>query len=293
MKTDIQPLAPPAVPRPETVIRPGMGGLLPDVVELWRYRELFWALTWRTILIRYKQTVVGVLWAVIRPVLLTIVSVVLFSRIAGLPAEGMPYSVMALAGVLVWQLFANGLQEGTNTMVANAGMIGKIYFPRLILPTSACLAGLVDFAVSAVVLVLWMAVKGVVPTWRIVLLPVFVVLAFVIALGVCFWLAALMVRYRDVRHVVPFLLQFGLFATPVMYATSAIGEKWRLVFSALNPLVGVIDGIRWSIAPHTVAAAAPPFHGDALLISLGLGLALLFAGMAFFKRMERTFADFI
>lgn len=255
--------------------------------DLFRYRELFYFLAWRDVLVRYKQTVIGVLWAVIRPLLTTVVFVFVFSRIAKLPPEGVPYPVMVFAAMLPWQLFATSLSEGSNSLIGNANLISKVYFPRLIIPGSAIIVSLVDFAVSLGLLFILMIFYHVWPTWHLLGLPLFTLLALVASTGAGLWLAALNVEYRDFRFVVPFLVQFGLYISPVGFSSSVVPEKWRLLYS-LNPMVGVIDGFRWSIN-----GGRTPIFVPGLIASLGAMSLLLVGGIWYFRRMERTFADVI
>src|SRR5438270_117984 len=215
--------------------------------DLFRYRELFYFLAWRDVLVRYKQTVIGVLWAVIRPFLTMVVFVLVFSRIAKLPSDGVPYPVMVFAAMLPWQLFSTSLSEGSNSLISNANLISKVYFPRLIVPTSAVVVSFADFLISAVLLALLMIYYAVWPGWHLFALPIFTLLAIGASIGASLWLAALNVKYRDFRYVVPFLVQFGLYVSPVGFSSSRVPEKWRLLYD-LNPMVGVIDGFRWSIS---------------------------------------------
>ena len=255
--------------------------------DLFRYRELFYFLAWRDVLVRYKQTVIGILWAVLRPLLTMLVFTFVFSRIAKLPAEGMPYPVMVFAAMLPWQLFATSLTEGSGSLINNANLISKVYFPRLIVPASAVIVSFVDFAISMVLLALMMAIYGVWSGWTILMLPVFTLLAVLASAGAGIWLAALNVKYRDFRYVVPFLVQFGLYISPVGFSSNIVPEKWRLLYD-LNPMVGVIDGFRWAISN-----GATPFPNQSLLLSLVTVTFLLVTGIWYFRKTERTFADVI
>jgi lipopolysaccharide transport system permease protein len=255
--------------------------------DLFRYRELFYFLAWRDALVRYKQTVIGILWAVLRPLLTMLVFVFIFGRIAKLPSQGLPYPVMVFSGMLPWQLFATSLSESGNSLTANAHLISKVYFPRLIVPASTVIVAFVDFAISFVLLVLLMVWWHVWPTWHLLVLPLFTILAVVASTGAGLWLAALNVEYRDFRHVVPFLVQFGVYASPVGFSSSVVPEKWRLLYS-LNPMVGVIDGFRWAVSGGRSTIYLP-----GLWLSLGLMAVLLASGIWYFRRMERTFADVI
>ncbi len=259
--------------------------------DLWRYRELFFFLSWRDILVRYKQTVIGVLWAVIRPLLTTVVFTIIGGRLAKLPSDGLPYPVLVFAAMLPWQFFASSLAEASNSLVANANMLSKIYFPRLIIPASAVIVCFVDFLISAVILAVLMAWYHVTPTGRLVALPAFTLLAFLAAFGSSLWLAALNVKYRDFRYVIPFIVQFGLYISPVMFSSSVIRDKLGPVvaqFYCLNPMVGVIDGFRWA-----VGGQADAFLATNLLVSVAMAVLLLFSGLKYFRAAEETFADII
>jgi len=256
--------------------------------DLLRYRELFFFLAWRDILVRYKQTVIGVAWSVLRPVLTMVVFTVIFGKLAKLPSEsGAPYAIMVFAAMLPWQLFANALSETSNSLIANTAMISKVYFPRLIVPGSAVIVGLVDFLISFGILVLLMLWYHFLPDWRIVTLPLFLLLALAAAMGAGVWLAALNVKYRDFRYIVPFIVQFGMYVSPVGFSSSVVPEKWRLLYS-LNPMVGVIDGFRWALLGGESQLYLPGFF-----LSVGLTLALLWEGLRYFRSVERTFADLI
>jgi lipopolysaccharide transport system permease protein len=245
-------------------------------------------LAWRDILVRYKQTAVGIAWALIRPFLTMVVFSVVFGRLANLPSEGdAPYPILVFAAMLPWQFFANALMECSNSLIANANLISKVYFPRLIVPTSAVMVSFVDFLISGVILLGLMAWYNAVPSWRILTLPLFTTIAFAAAMGAGLWLAALNVQYRDFRYVVPFLVQFGLYISPVGFSSAIVPEQWRLVYS-LNPMVGVIDGFRWAIIGGDVRLFWPGFWLSLLLVGV-----MLVTGILYFRRMERTFADVI
>ena len=215
--------------------------------DLWRYRELFMFLAWRDILVRYKQTVIGAVWAVLRPFLTMVVFTVVFGRLAKLPSEGgAPYAIMVFAAMLPWQFFANSLSDASNSLIGNANLISKVYFPRLIIPGSSIVTGLVDFLISGVILAIIMVWYQFVPSWRILALPFLTVIVFAVAMGAGLWLAALNVKYRDFRYVVPFIVQFGLYVSPVGFSSTIVPKQYRLLYS-LNPMVGVIDGFRWAI----------------------------------------------
>jgi lipopolysaccharide transport system permease protein len=256
--------------------------------DLWRYRELFQVLAWRDIAVRYKQTVIGALWAVLRPFLTMVVFTVIFGSIARLPSEaGAPYPVMVFAGMLPWFLFSTILSEASNSLIGNANLIGKVYFPRIIVPASAAVVALVDFAVSLLVLAAVMAWFGFAPTWRILVLPAFVGLAVLASLGPALLITALNVKYRDFRYVVPFMVQLGLYVSPVGFSSAAVPERWRFWYS-LNPVVGVIDGFRWSVIGGESRLYMPGFAA-----SLVVTAAFLWAGVSYFRRTERSFADLI
>ena len=255
--------------------------------DLFRYRELFYFLAWRDVLVRYKQTVIGILWAVLRPFLTMVIFVFIFGKIAKLPTEGIPYPVMVFAAMLPWQLFSTSLAEGSNSLITNSNLISKVYFPRLIVPASAVIVSFVDFAISAGLLALLMIWYHVWPTWHLFALPLFTILALVASTGAGLWLAALNVEYRDFRYVVPFLVQFGLYISPVGFSSSIVPARWRILYS-LNPMVGVIDGFRWSIS-----GGASPLFLRGLFVSVAVTSILLVGGVWYFRRMERTFADVI
>jgi lipopolysaccharide transport system permease protein len=255
--------------------------------DLWRYRELFYFLAWRDILVRYKQTVIGVAWALIRPLLTIVVFTIVFGRLAKLPSEGVPYPILVCAAMLPWQLFASSLAEAGNSLVGSANLISKVYFPRLIVPASAVAVSLVDFAVSFAVLVALMAWYGVAMDWRLMALPLLVLVAIGTAMGAGLWIAALNVKYRDFRYVIPFLVQAGLFISPVGFSSTIVPEEWRLLYS-LNPMVGVIDGFRWA-----VLGVDTPLYWPGMLLSVVLISLLLVTGVRYFRRTERTFVDVI
>jgi lipopolysaccharide transport system permease protein len=259
--------------------------------DLFRYRELFYFLAWRDVLVRYKQTVIGVLWAVVRPFLTTIVFVFAFNKIAKLPSEGVPYPVMVFAAMLPWQLFATSLSEASNSLIGNANLISKIYFPRMIVPSGAVIVSFVDFAISCALLALFMIFYHVWPAWLLVTLPLFTALALLTSLGAGLWFAALNVEYRDFRYIVPFIVQFGIFITPVGFSSSLVRDKYgETVFMlySLNPMVGVIDGFRWAVSGGRAVLFLP-----GLLFSLAITFVLLLSGAWYFRKMERTFADVI
>jgi lipopolysaccharide transport system permease protein len=255
--------------------------------DLWKYRELFYFLAWRDILVRYKQTAIGIAWALIRPFLTMVIFSIVFGRLAKLPSEGVPYPILVFAGMLPWQFFSNSLSECSNSLITNSNLISKIYFPRLIVPTSAVVVSFVDFMISGIILLGLMAWYNFVPSWRIVTLPLFIGIAFAASMGSGLWLASLNVKYRDFRYIVPFIVQFGLYVSPVGFSSNIVPEKWRLLYS-LNPMVGVIDGFRWAILGGDYNIYLPGF-----LLSLTLVVVSLLSGIWYFRRMERTFADVI
>jgi lipopolysaccharide transport system permease protein len=255
--------------------------------DLWKYRELFYFLAWRDILVRYKQTFIGMAWALIRPFVTMVVFTVLFGSLAKLPSGGAPYPILVFSAMLPWQFFANALAECSNSLVANSNLISKVYFPRLIVPTSAVIVSFVDFMISGMILLGLMAWFNFVPTWRILALPLFVLIAFAASIGAGLWLSALTVEYRDFRYIVPFIVQFGLYISPVGFSSTIVPEQWRLLYS-LNPMVGVIDGFRWAILGGNSAIYWPGF-----CLSLGLVALILITGIWYFRKMERRFADVI
>lgn len=255
--------------------------------DLWRYRELFYFLAWRDILVRYKQTAIGIIWALLRPFLTMVVLTVVFGRIAKMPSGDIPYPILVFAAMLPWQFFATSLSEASNSLVGNANLISKVYFPRLIIPAGAVITSMVDFLISFVLLIALMAWYQFIPDWRILMLPLFTAIAFFAALGPGLYLTALNVKYRDFRYVIPFIVQFGLFISPVGFSSSVISEKWRLLYS-LNPMVGVIDGFRWAICRDAAGLYVPGF-----LISMTVVAFFVWLGVWYFRKTERTFADVI
>lgn len=256
--------------------------------DLWRYRELFYFLAWRDLLVRYKQTVIGVAWAFLRPLLVMLVFTVVFGRIAKLPSEGAaPYSILVFAAMLPWQFFASSLTESSNSLISNVNLVSKIYFPRLIVPASSVITSFVDFLISFVILVLLMVWYRYTPSWHLVVLPLFVLLAFALAVGVGLWLCALNVKYRDFRYVVPFIVQFGLYISPVGFSSSIVPSKWRLLYS-LNPMVGIIDGFRFALVRNNASIYWP-----SIWLSIGLTTAVCLFGIRYFRKTERLFADVI
>lgn len=271
----------------ERVIRPQRGLIAVDFGELWRYRELFGFLAWRDILVRYKQTYLGIAWAVLQPLLTTLVFVLVFEKLGKFESNGEPYAVMTFAALLPWQFFANALTESSNSLVASAGMISKIYFPRLIIPASAVFSGVVDFCIGLLLLFVLMLGYGVHFGGRLLLLPLFLGVAFAAALAAGVWLSALNVKYRDVKYIVPFFTRIGLYASPVAFMTGKVPEPWRFWYS-LNPMVGVIDSFRWCVLGPKFEPYWPGFWA-----SLAALLVLLVSGVVYFRSTEKTFADVI
>jgi lipopolysaccharide transport system permease protein len=258
--------------------------------DLWRFRELFGFLAWRDILVRYKQTSIGVAWAVIRPLLTILIGAGIFGGLAKMPSDGVPYAVMVCAGTLPWYFFASALSESSASLVGNSNLISKIYFPRLILPASAVVVAFVDFAISLAILGVLMVWYGMMPTWRLLMLPVFILLGFLSAMGPGLLFTALNVKYRDFRYIIPFVVQFGLFVSPVFYSTSVIQERYGdlgHLIVALNPIVGIIDGFRWAICGTTT------LHWESFLLSTTLSILFLILGVWYFRKTEKTFADVI
>ena len=269
-----------------TVIEPPSAWVPIRLGEIWEFRDLLYFLSWRDLKVRYKQTFIGAAWAVLQPLLTMIVFTVFFGRLAKIPSDGFPYPVFSFCGLLPWQLFAFALSETSNSLVANKQLVTKVYFPRLLLPVSSLVVGVVDFLIAFVVLLGLMVGYGLLPTWRVVFLPAFVLLALVAALGVGLWLAALNVKYRDVRYTLPFLTQFWMLATPIAYPSSLLSPKWRWVYG-LNPMAGVVEGFRWALLGAREAI------GPMLVVSAGASVLILIGGLFFFRRIERSFADLL
>jgi len=253
--------------------------------DIWRYRELFYFLSWRDILVRYKQTVIGIAWSIIRPVLTMIVFTIIFGKIAKLPSTDAPYPILVFTALLPWQFFANALQESSNSLISNSSMISKIYFPRIIMPVSSMIVALVDFAISFVLLGIIMIFYHFIPSWKIIFMPLFLLLAILVSTGAGLLISALNVKYRDFRYIVPFIIQFGLYISPVGFSSDTIPGKWRIIYS-LNPMVGVIDGFRWSIIGKGVQFYIPGF-----IISIILTIILFIIALIYFRKTEKTFAD--
>ncbi len=256
--------------------------------DVWRYRELFFILAWRDVSVRYKQTMLGIAWAFMRPFLTMVVFTVVFGQLARLPAGGpVPYAVMVFAGLLPWTLFSSILSDASASVMNNSNLISKVFFPRLLVPMATVMVALIDFAISLTILAGLMIWYAVVPGWQMLLLPVFVALTLAAAIGPALWASALVVKYRDFRFVIPFVVQIGLYASPVGFSSTIVPEQWRLLYS-LNPMVGIIDGFRWSIIGGT-----SPIYWPGFLVSLGAIVLVLWAGISGFRRIERDFADLV
>jgi lipopolysaccharide transport system permease protein len=271
---------------PLLVIEPSRGWVGLKLRELWEYRELVYFLVWRDVKVRYKQTVLGALWAIIQPLFSMLVFTVVFGRLAKMPSDGIPYPLFSYAALLPWNYFAQGLSSSSDSLVGSANLIRKVYFPRLAIPIAAVCGGVVDFLIAFSVLLVMMAWFGVAPTANIVWLPLFLLLALVTALGVGLWLSALNVQYRDVKYTVPFLVQFWMYATPIVYPSSLLPEPWKTLYG-LNPMAGVVEGFRWAL----LGVKTPP--GPMLWASVTAAVLLLVSGAFFFRRMEKTFADVV
>jgi lipopolysaccharide transport system permease protein len=273
---------------PTTIyIKPSTGFTALNLRDLWLYRELVFFMVWRDIKVRYKQTILGAAWAILQPVLTMLALYFLFDRVAKLPTDNVPYPIFSYTALLPWGLFVTALNQGSRSLTSNHNMITKVYFPKLILPLSSVLAGLVDFAIASVILVGLMFYYQVAPAWNLLwVLPLFLLLAIITALGVALWLSAINVKYRDVNYVLPFLTQFWFFATPVAYSAKAISENWQLVYS-LNPMAGVVNGFRWALLGIGNGPDA------ALWVSVCISVLILVSGLFYFRNMEKTFADTI
>ena len=256
-------------------------------IDLWRYRELFFFLAWRDIAVRYKQTTIGVAWAMLRPLLTMVVFTFVFGRLGNFPSGGTPYPILVFAAILPWQFFSNAFTDAGNSLISNSGMISKVYFPRLIIPTSAVIVSLVDFLFSGLIMAGLMLWYGFSPNGKILVLPLLVLVVFLAAMGPGLWTAALNVKYRDVRYIVPFVVQLGLYLSPVGFSSEVIPGRWRLLYS-INPMVGVIDGFRWALLGNE-----SPIYWPGFVLSLLLVVLVLVTGTLYFKRTERLFADVI
>jgi len=275
-----------AMKKPSVVIKPHKGLFQLDLGGIWHYRELLYFLVWKDVLVRYKQTVIGVIWAVLQPLITMVMFTVIFSKLVNIPSDGKPYPVFAFAALLPWNYFSQALSRSGTSLVGNSNLITKIYFPRLLIPLSASISPVVDLFFSFLILLVMMPMYGIAPSWGLLLLPVFVIQSLVTALAVGLWLTTLNVKYRDVGHVIPFLIQVWMYASPVVYPLSVVPDKWRLLYS-LNPMVGVIEGFRWAITgserPDVIA----------ITTSMAVVSILLAGGLIYFKKMEQTFADII
>ena len=271
-----------------TVIRvePSKGWVSLRLRELWAYRELLYFLIWRDIKVRYKQTVLGATWAIIQPFFTMVVFSLFFGKLAKIPSDGIPYPIFSYAALVPWSFFANGLNQASNSLVGNSNLINKVYFPRMTMPIASVLGGIVDFALAFIMLIGMIFYYGMVPTVNVVWLPFFLMLAFVTSLGVSLWLSAMYVQFRDVRHIIPFLTQIWLFATPIAYPSSLLSEPWRTIYG-INPMVGVVEGFRWALLG---SHAAP---GPIIVVSSMAAMGLLISGAFYFRRMEKTFADVV
>lgn len=270
-----------------TLIKPPSGWSALNLRDVWNYRELIYFMTWRDLKVRYKQTLLGAAWAILKPFLTMIVFTIFFGNLAGVPSDGVPYPIFSFSGLLPWELFASALTVASHSLVSNRHMITKIYFPRMILPISSVLSGLVDFFIAFTILIVMMIYYQVKLTSAIWALPLFLILALITALGVGLWLSALNVLYRDINYITPFLVQFWLFITPIAYGSSLVPEKWQILY-ALNPMTGVVEGFRWSLLGTTQGAPSLT-----LLVSAVIAVLLLISGLFYFRRTERQFADMV
>jgi lipopolysaccharide transport system permease protein len=267
-------------------IEPTHGWASLKLAELWEYRELVYFFTWRDIKVRYKQTVLGALWAIIQPLFTMLIFTLFFGRLAKVPSDGIPYPIFSYTALVPWTFFATGLTQASNTLIQNSNMLKKIYFPRMAMPLGTVVAGCLDFCLAFVVLLGMMAFYGIAPTWKIVWLPFLFLLALMTCLGVSLWLSAMNVHFRDVRHTIPFITQFWMFATPIAYPSSLLPEPWRTVYG-INPMVGVVEGFRWALLD------APTAPGPMVAVSSVVALGLLVGGAFYFRRLERKFADVV
>ena len=271
-------------PSQPIILEPSRGWVTLNLRKLWQYRELLYFLSWRDIKVRYKQTLLGAAWAIMQPVLTMLLFSVFFGKLAKMPSDGIPYPLFAYTALVPWTLFANALTQSSNSLVQNANLLKKVYFPRLVMPISSVISGVVDFLCALIALAAMMLFYGVLPTSNMIWLPFLLILAFGTALGVGLWLSAINVQFRDVRHAMPFLTQFWLFATPIAYPSSLLSEPWRTLYG-INPMVGVVEGFRWALLGTETAP------GLMLLVSALAALIVLVTGAFYFRRMEKTFAD--
>ncbi|HYH10661.1 MAG TPA: ABC transporter permease [Thermoanaerobaculia bacterium] len=274
------------MPTAPIVIRRRTGLAALQLSDIWHFRELLALFAWRDVLVRYKQTVIGILWALIRPLLTILVFTFVFGKLGGLPSEGVPYPLLTFAAVLPWQLFATALGDSSVSVVGNAHILSKVYFPRVLIPISAVIASLVDFAISLVIFLIALAVYGVPFSPRLLALPLYIALCITFGLGLGFWFSALFVRYRDVRHLVPFIVQLGIYISPVGFSSDIVPERWRTLY-ALNPLVAVIDGFRWC------TLGQPALRLGEITGAVAVSVILLISGIYYFRQTERTFADLV
>lgn len=275
---------------PEIIIEPTRGWASLQLPAVWQYRELLYFLIWRDVKVRYKQTILGILWIVLQPVIMMVVFSLLFGNLLGVPSGEVPYPIFAYAALLPWNYFSGAITRSSTSLVSNATLITKVYFPRLVIPLSGVFSGVVDFCVAFVVLIGLMIYYGIAPTINILFLPGFLLLAAFTALGFSLWLSALNVRYRDVGYLVPFLVQIWMYVTPVIYGTTLIPERFRFLM-VLNPMTGVVEGFRWALLGNQLGDAQAP--GYLFLVSIAIALLVLFGGALFFRRTERTFADIV
>ena len=271
---------------PEILIEPSRGWQALGLKELWEFRELFYFLAWRDIKVRYKQTALGASWAILQPLLSMLIFTLIFGILAKIPSDGLPYPLFAYSALLPWQLFVYALTQSSNSLIENARLISKVYFPRLVVPLASVVAGVVDFFIAFSFLILLMFYYGVVPTWGVLALPFFLILALGAAMSVGLWMSALNVKYRDVRYTIPFLAQAWMFATPIVYPSSMIPEAWRWLYG-LNPMAGVVEGFRWALLGTNI------LHLPLILVSTGVVVIGLVGGLYYFKRMEKMFADLV
>jgi lipopolysaccharide transport system permease protein len=276
----------PAEEVPVTWIRPSKGWISLNLREFWEYRDLGYFLIWRDIKVRYKQTVLGAMWAILQPTFTMVVFSLFFGKLAGIPSEGLPYPIFSYAALVPWQFFANGLNNSSNSLVGSANLLKKVFFPRLLIPTSAVLSGVVDFILAFIVLLVMMAFYGILPTRNVVWLPFLLLLALVTSLGVGLWFSALNVQFRDIRYAVPFIVQAWMFVTPIAYPSSLLPEPWRTLY-AINPMAGVVEGFRWALLDTDTQP------GSMVFVSAIVATALLVGGLYYFRRMEKTFADVV
>lgn len=271
---------------PVTIIRPSKGWISLRLQEVWKYRELLYFLIWRDIKVRYKQTVIGSAWAIIQPFFMMVVFSLFFGYMAKVPSDGIPYPIFSYAALVPWMFFANGLSQSSDSLVGSANLIKKVYFPRLAIPIASVMSGVIDFVLSFIVLLGMMLFYGIIPTWNIVWLAAFLLLALITSLGVGLWFSAMNVQFRDVRYTVTFLIQFWLFSTPIAYPSSLIPEPWRTVY-AINPMVGVVEGFRWALLGTKTAP------GPIIIVSSMVAFIVLVSGAFYFRRMEKIFADVV